>query len=67
MIIEELKKYLRATVFTNPDTMKREYALELLEKIIAMEIKLDMQNAITIKPPHIGQSTDLSTEVAAGL
>ena len=67
MIIEELKKYLRATIIANPDMMKREYALELLEKIIAMETKLDMQNAITIKPPYVGQSTDLSTEVAAGL
>lgn len=43
MIIEELKKYLRATIIANPDMMKREYALELLEKIIAMEIKLEQQ------------------------
>lgn len=50
MIIEELKKYLRATILTGADVARREYALELLEKIISMEIKIEQNNLIVVHP-----------------
>lgn len=52
MIIEELKKYLRATILTGADVARREYALELLEKIIGMEIKLKSAEAVNIPALH---------------
>lgn len=51
MIIDELKKYLRATILTGATTERREYALELLEKIIAMEQKLKSMEPIEIDQP----------------
>lgn len=50
MIIDELKKYLRATILTGATTERREYALELLEKIIQMETRLEAMKPIDIEP-----------------
>jgi len=51
MIIEELKSFLRATVLMSTDMTKKEFSLELLEKIIAMEQKLQASKDIYIEPP----------------
>lgn len=51
MIIEELKSFLRATVLMSTDMTKKEFSLELLEKIIAMEQKLQASKEIYIEPP----------------
>lgn len=51
MIIEELKSFLRATVLMSTDMTKKEFSLELLEKIIAMEQKLKSMEPIHIDPP----------------
>lgn len=51
MIIEELKSFLRATILISTDMNKKEFALELLEKIIAMEQKLKSMEPIKIEPP----------------
>jgi len=51
VIIEELKKFLRATILISSDMNKKEFSLELLEKIIAMEQKLAATQPIEIDPP----------------
>lgn len=51
MIIEELKKFLRATILMSTDLGKKELCLELLEKIIAMEQKLKATQPVEIDPP----------------
>jgi hypothetical protein len=51
MIIEELKSFLRATILISSDMTKKEFSLELLEKIIAMEQKLKAMEMIDIEPP----------------
>lgn len=51
MILEELKKFLRATILISTDMNKKEFSLELLEKIIAMEQKLKSMEPIEIEPP----------------
>jgi hypothetical protein len=51
MIIEELKSFLRATILISSDMTKKEFSLELLEKIIAMEQKLKSMEPIEIDPP----------------
>ena len=51
MIIEELKSFLRATVLMSTDMTKKEFSLELLEKIIEMEQKLQASKDIYIEPP----------------
>lgn len=51
MILEELKKFLRATILISSDMNKKEFSLELLEKIIAMEQKLKATEPIVIPEP----------------
>ena len=51
MIIEELKSFLRATILISTDMNKKEFSLEVLEKIIAMEQKLKSMEPIEIEPP----------------
>lgn len=51
MIIDELKSFLRATILMSTDMTKKEFSLELLEKIIAMEQKLQASKDIYIEPP----------------
>lgn len=51
MIIEELKKFLRATILMSTDINKKEFSLELLEKIIAMEQKIQAMKPIVIPEP----------------